>query len=397
MHRRLAKLVLSPRGRKGVEGSSSSSHPPFEDLVKCVPDAIPEELAVRLATECQRLRTYDEMLFGGRRDSVWTDVIDPELCLNGDGHWQACEAAVSTDGTVRLLSWVNHLDNDMHASLLAGLAELLELALPKIDELASFHHDGSESLRGCGDCCGDRKLQLVVGAFEHALTSPISELSTSQTASDSLWYNISNWHVDGEKEERIVATAICYLDIDCLEGGELEFQHRDEMWLDDPVCGTYKAEPSSRMLVAFDNCALRHRVLTVRGGGRRLFVAFHLVDPHAPTTPRASALPRQLRRQRVRESARALSHALVGRSDLQVEGIMLPPELIEHICELAADLDGALSLDDVLRRRDARRRERLSPARGSFELRGTGISYPSDDDMEDVLTGLGPASAAWLS
>ena len=397
--RRLAKLVMSPRSaRKDGRGSSSASQPPWPDVIKCTPDAIPAELAERLTTDLQRLRSHDEVLFGGRRDSVWTDIIDPELCLTEDERWQTCEVDVSREGCVHWLSWVNHLEERVHASLLGGLAELLAVAIPSLEGL----RNKCERLR-------NRQLQFVVGAFEHALAPPASEPSASQTPSETpIMHNISDWHVDGEEEERIIATAICYLDIQCHEGGELEFQHRNELWVDDPAGGTHRAKPASRMLVAFDNEALRHRVLTVRGGGRRLLVVFHLVDPHAPTTPHASGLPRQLRSQRVSESAHALSGALLGRSDLQRAGIVLPPELIERICELAADLDGALSLDEVLRRRDARRRARLAPGRdgdnrGTGHIQwGTGVSQPSDDETsndepEDVLTGLGPASAAWLS
>jgi hypothetical protein len=363
--------------------------PPFEELVKVVPDAIPEELASRVAMGLEALRSGDMMLFGSQRDKVWSDIIDPELCLTrSEGEWQTADVEVAAEGqTVRWLSWVNHLEGDEHAGVLASLAELFQLALPKLDELASVHRGGAPT----SPLSGTRRLQLVVGAFEHALEPPppTTESGGGTLDGSPQLYKISDWHVDGSDAERIVATATCYIDVgDGLEGGAIEYQHRRELWLDDPTKGTHKVLPSSRMLVAFDNASLRHRVLTVRGTGRRLLVVFHLVDPQNPTAPRASELPRQLKSQRIREASRAFAEALSARTDLKAVGIQLPPELIEHICAIAAKLEGALTHEELLERRDEQRRRRLVPKRGLRRATGTYTFY--DDPAYAMGTGVSP-------
>ena len=261
---------------------------------------------------------------------------------------------------LRWLSWVNHLDNDMPASLLAGLAELLELTPEaRRARLIPPRWERSFAAVAIAAATGSCNWWWVHSSMPHLSYQRAEHARRPRIASG----NISNWHVDGEKEERIVAAAICYLDIDCLEGAA-QFQHRDEMWLDDQSAGR-----RSRAIVAHARGVRQLRPATSRPHRpRRWAPALRGVPPdsHAPTTPRQctpAAAPRSASAR-----VRAHSHALVGGQTCG-RGIMLPPELIEHICELAADLDGPLH-----------RRRPPPPRAGAHQPRGLSsgaLGYPT--------------------
>eukprot|EP00854_Cymbomonas_tetramitiformis_P019204 gene19204-22957_t len=277
-------------------------------------------------------------LFSGTRDRYWTDLIDPDLCLTPPGsaelaRWQAAEAETDASGVVRWASWVNHLDAARHRPLLADLAAILTLALPQLEDVSGHR------LRG-------KRLQVVVGAFQHMIFSVDQSQQT--------FYRVSDWHIDGTPEERVVATATCYVEVSTsLVGGGVEFARQAEVWVDEPEA-TVTVQPTSGSLLVFNNALLRHRVHTISGSGRRRLIVFHLIDPGYRQEPSAATLPRQLCAQRRRESLTALAAAFTEVLHLRA----VPPEVLELVWSFAST--GATS-EELQRRRDDSRRCRLMP------------------------------------
>lgn len=197
--------------------------------------------------------------------------------LSGEGgspfQWRAADVDVDAVGRVRWASWVNHLDDMLHAPLLRLLEGLLEAALPDL-ECTSGHR-----LRA-------RRLQVVVRAYEQAVED-----------ADAPTYRVADWHIDGTPAERIIATAVSYLHVSpSLQGGSLNFSSVQDVFIDD-LQDSCRVEPRTGTLVVFNNYLLRHRVDGIWGQGRRRMVAFHLVDPQHVQEPRASVVPRDLKCQ----------------------------------------------------------------------------------------------------
>ena len=111
-------------------------------------------------------------LFSGTRNEIWTDIIDPELCLRVETqssiapeppeeklnrfrprsrvrsrparpppkkYWQSAEAEADQHGQVRWKSWLNHLSADRHKDLLEKIASLATLALPQLEKVVHPH------------------------------------------------------------------------------------------------------------------------------------------------------------------------------------------------------------------------------------------------------------------
>ena len=244
-----------------------------------LPAALLEALSTGLALSSLAGDEGTAPLFRATRDRCWTDLIDPDLCLaptasalrNEPRRWQAAEADVDDHGRVSWASWVHHLDSERHRALLGGLAEALGLALPQLEVVS-------------GTTLRARRLQVVVAALQHEL----------QPAAPPEFYRISDWHMDGSRAERVLATATCYVEIgEGLTGGGVEFTRQAEVFVDDPEA-SLKVQPASGSVIAFNNSLLLHRVHAMSGAGRRLLVAFHLIDPAHPQAPSAAELPRQL-------------------------------------------------------------------------------------------------------
>lgn len=340
-------------------------------------------------------------LFNGRRNGMWTDIIDPELCLtwSSDGQvptsftpnetreaesrprrvgrfpdsdsdssedilepeeqlWLPAEAEADVNGCVQWRSWLNHLCPKSHAALLSHLAVLVELALPHWELLLGV------SLR-----C--RPLQLVVGAYEHRLNDDLNDTP----------HSVSDWHIDGHEAENIIATATNYLEISGdLSGGALVFATQEDM-LDEEPQQQHTEQPVSGSVIVFNNTKLRHRVTEISGAGRRLLVALHLVDPDVPRAPSAASLPRQLDIQAKKDTLNELKFAIRCRF----------PQFVFpwHIYELIWDFTGfGLNLRDLRKIRECSRIRRLVPGGMVHHRGGTGtFSRPSGP----VLGGTGSA------
>ena len=128
-------------------------------------------------------------------------------------------------------------------------------------------------------------------------------------------YEGGRWHVEGTLDDRIVATACCYLDSENVEGGELEFrtsihapdhaegdhrgvQQQYGLSNGDPLvqsrgqCTTFPGR-----VLAWPN-TLEHRVRPVRlidpsKPGRRTICCFLLVDPTLRVRSTATVPPQQ--------------------------------------------------------------------------------------------------------
>ena len=284
---------------------------------------MPPKLIQQLQVGLDDLRDNGGPLFRETRNEVWTDIIDPELCMNKSKPtppddddddsdspglaswrirsrdfeedddddepdtqriWQAATAIADQEGRVRWVSWVNHLSHEQHRPVLDGLAELVALALPHWEAIL-----GGERLQG-------KPLQIVVGAYEHRLPEGKEEEES---------FGISDWHVDGTIEENIVATATSYIDFGAgVVGGEVEFASSAEDMREEEPEERHTVRPETGSMLAFSNIGLRHRVQPVSGRGRRLLVALHLVDPTWPQEPRCEDLPRLFDLDAKRESLR---------------------------------------------------------------------------------------------
>lgn len=309
------------------------------------------------------------------RHPYWRDLIDPELCLHpldsGGWRWQPAEVAVDWSGRVHWESWVNHLDPVAHRELLTALAALLEHALPAAE-------------RAAGHRLRDRRLQVVVRAYEQTVEAPVEgtpsytattaaaavnddSAASAATADPTLTptlTRISDWHTDGSPSDDILVTVVCYLDVSpTVGGGELEFQVATDLFTDDPDTLGGRVTPCSGEVVGFHNAALRHMVHPIHGVGRRRTVTFHVVHPEGSgCIPLCTALPRQLRVQRRAETLAALQDAL---------GDTLPRELIEYIWDGFLGEQGA-ALATLTARRDTERHRRLF--RGRHPRTATGFS-----------------------
>jgi len=283
-----------------------------------------------------------------QRDSIWRDLIDPELCLasrpkvaksssssllvplqdtdsdvsdDAEFDWQSADVDVDEHGQVRWLSWINHIDGTQHGAVLSVLAELVRLSLPQL-ELVSGHR-----LRS-------RHIQVVMRAYEQVMDG------------QGPLYKIAEWHTDGYPREHIIATSVCYLRVDpTLHGGAVDFASGADTWEDDPDA-LKTVLPQQGAVLAFNNAMLRHRVGALGGAGHRRMVALHLVDPDFCQIPRAMDLPRQLRSQ--------------GRLEMlfTLAALSLPNRckvLIVHFC-----VDGSLARD-LVHRRDLERQHKSAP------------------------------------
>mmetsp|Transcript_5301 Transcript_5301/g.11518 ORF Transcript_5301/g.11518 Transcript_5301/m.11518 type:complete len:638 (-) Transcript_5301:313-2226(-) len=332
---------------------------PFAAMVSCKEHMIPISILDLVNAALQRLGQGDEVFKPEhmRRDQVWYDLIDPELCLCknlkvGSSNlfeedlwsWQASDMDVDKDGRCKWASWVNHLDW-RHKDVTEALARLFEVALPQLEEIA-------------GQRLRERRLQVVVRAYEQ-------RMSPQQAGAP---YRISEWHTDGRLEEFIVATAACYvLREPGIWGGGLDFAPLLHVHNDDPQ-GLFNTVPQQSAIVAFNNQVLRHRVNALRGEGRRRMVAFHVVDPQYMQRPRACDLPRPLREQSFVDIIVALAAA--GKSH---QTWRLPDPVIRKVAAFAAS---NCTMEAAITRRAAERRRRLSRATIPRLVRATTGIFP---------------------
>jgi len=355
------------------------------------------------------------------RDKYWRDLIDPELCLLHDAtsattsaaehhdvadsptHYpqlRAFDVDVDAEGQVTWASWVHHLDDVTDRDLKNHLADLCSIALPLCESACGL------CLRGLPES-PPRRLQVVVRSYEQILED--SEQATAnleggaadqesegvpyESGSILGGYKISDWHVDGCPDERIVATAVCYLDVaDSLVGGNLVLaqdksrrQHNidnaadayldlgmstgmstgtstgtttgslqdDDCETDEEAAAEAEASgqqvvvrPQAGTVVAFANTMLQHKVGRLTGMGRRRIVTFNVVHPQHQQLPAAHTQPRQLRATCLRDAAVALCKLNMGHRPLRL------------VCEFAVDAPTAAVL---LAQRDAERHRRLNP------------------------------------
>ncbi len=347
-----SKGARTPRRASCIPSSAYTSVLTCPDAVCARLDALlcPGICAAQLAPGPRQLLTAAATR---QRDDVWTDFIDPSLCMappqqpskpsdvspgGSPRHWQTADIEVDAAGKAAWRSWVNHLDDTKHAELLAALAELFEHAVPGLEH-------------ACGLCLRGRCLQVVLRAYEQRLQG--ADKTGAEKVARNLPYRISEWHADGCSEERIVATATCYLVVDDdLDGGHLELQCRDERTLHG-ASDVYTVRPRTGSIVCFNNERLCHAVTPIEGSGRRRLVAFHLVDPSfdIAQTPRARDLPRVLWDHR-------LDAYMEGLFYLRAKGVM-PMHLLLRVVEFCNDGTRAA---DIVALRDAQRTARLKPS-----------------------------------
>ena len=358
-----------------------------------------------------------------RRDRCWRDLIDPELCLcqvssvkkegaalvaapselddadfganlsfesQDEGEvWQlqAFEMDVDADGGAHWASWLHHLDEGAKggdSALKDALASLFAVALPHLEAACGLR------LRAAG--CGDppRRLQVVVRSYEQVL----KEDEEAKVTEDG--YKISDWHVDGTKEEHLVATAVCYLEMSgTLEGGHLVIAQdkknrkskagfrgfsqgtgtfSESTGTSTGSSGPYDTDtddeggeesgwhvvvrPRTGTVVAFDNIMVQHKVGRLTGYGRRRIVAFNVVHPDhrqlperhlGSATSSASARPRRLRAAAALDAAVALI-PLNGR---------FPARPLRLVCAFAVCDRLSSDAATLLARRDCERNARL--------------------------------------
>eukprot|EP00977_Amphora_coffeiformis_P004413 scaffold936_cov106-Amphora_coffeaeformis.AAC.19 len=165
----------------------------------------------------------------------------------------------------------------------------------------------------------NRPLQVIVKIASMELDAALSSIGEKNANADSSVFRGGTWHVEGCLDERIVATACCYLETENVQGGDLQFRiavksprpnYDDEeynaveaIWgiqqgslLVQPrgACSTTYPE---RRVLAWSN-VWQHKVDAVNlldptQPGKRTIVCFFLVDPSLRVRSTATVPPQQ--------------------------------------------------------------------------------------------------------
>jgi hypothetical protein len=190
-------------------------------------------------------------------------------------------------------------DDDLYYDYLDDFHEIREFIPPEIPDFTPPSYNVPEadvSLRNC-------PLQVIV---------KVASLEIEPGES----YEGGVWHVEGTLDERIVATACCYLDNTNVQGGDLAFrvavaEPDYEQGDDTGVRNVYGLEDDEPLVQFIGSCStptgrilawpntLQHRVGPVRlidesKYGKRLIVCFFLVDPTLRIRSTATVPPQQL-------------------------------------------------------------------------------------------------------
>ncbi|TVY13172.1 hypothetical protein LARI1_G009060 [Lachnellula arida] len=185
-------------------------------------------------------------------------------------------------------------------------------------------------------------------------------------------FPVGGWHVEGQMNERICATALYYLDSENITPSKLSFRMQTSHYMND--------EYEEGRILAFPN-VFQHRVSPFRIAdptkpGHRRFIALWLVDPHVRIISTANVPPQQLdwwaesifsksndgSSKLPVELAQLLQQKGVPIESSSNESGKLPPELDEMLREQFMG-EGSLLMGEVEAREH---REKLMQARSAF-------------------------------
>ncbi|PGH14080.1 hypothetical protein AJ80_06084 [Polytolypa hystricis UAMH7299] len=260
------------------------------------------DTAIPAWDRCLTRRRGFESSPGGRQRSRFSQ---PESCEEEDDHlWEPFDAetrarhdAARARGDYDEMKW-------MH---------IREPLLPEPDDVTKVDYLCKESLRETFKATG---LQIIV------------KMATIELTPEKPEFPVGGWHVEGQMNERICATALYYLDSENVTPSHLSFRMQTSSYQDDlqditgqdaynwleRVYGTAlgpafdvtnaclqsygSVETQQGRLLAFPN-TFQHRVSPFKlqdptKPGHRRFIALWLVDPHQRIVSTANVPPQQL-------------------------------------------------------------------------------------------------------
>lgn len=184
-----------------------------------------------------------------------------------------------------------------------GTDEWYELRVVRQPEIPDFAPPSYNVNDAVDVSLKDRPLQVIV------------KLATLELQPGDVYEGV--WHVEGTLDERIVATACCYLESENIQGGNLDFRaavlHPPDYEQDDRigVLRMYGLEDGGLCVQDFGRCVtrqgrilawpntLQHKVSNITlidptMPGKRTIVCFFLVDPTCRVRSTATVPPQQL-------------------------------------------------------------------------------------------------------
>ncbi|KAG6542148.1 hypothetical protein Mapa_016450 [Marchantia paleacea] len=252
--------------------------------------------------------------------------------------WLPSEFAVDAQGSVKIQTYINNLEEGPNGDLYRAIELMFELFLPMFENVVSSNVDDM-MLRS-------RNLQVIVKAANY-LIQPTSQVYEG------------SWHVEGMSHEHIYATGIYYYSTSpFLKDGGLEFRRPRDQESDYPAIMDYSWDMQEELgddfpqldglqeninlgavptvedrLLVFPN-GLQHKVSSIvntskdQVGTRKIFV-FFLVDPnkeivstkHVPEQQWERIMPKQL------ELMSLVANRLTGKR--------IPPAIINEIVSRA--------------------------------------------------------------
>lgn len=289
--------------------------------------------------QCLAEYKYYEKIGAGRLVSRFSL---PESCFEDDDHlWESFNAKELARHDVELDDDVlDDLDGDEEGIQRSKWEKVRDPLLPEPDHVFKVDYTCRNSLREKFKATG---LQVIV------------KMATIELNHEKPEFPIGGWHIEGQMNERICATALYYLDSENVTPSHLSFrmQTSDEQfalqeitgqdsynWLE-RVYGTElggydktaclqqygSVETRQGRLLAFPN-VLQHRVSPFKlqnpaKPGHRRFIALWLVDPHQRIVSTANVPPQQLD---------WWAEAVFG-ADAEAKRGNMPPEVFQLLME----------------------------------------------------------------
>ncbi|KAJ3361867.1 hypothetical protein GGF32_006896 [Allomyces javanicus] len=366
-----------------------------------------------------------KFLSGGTPARPPNAAPDQSRFLSQQFQWLPSDFAVAKDGHVSITSYVNNLHPERHAALYPTLARVFECALPLLEHvlgrLATLtplrinpdpwnwydRYDpnaADQTYTSLNDWYQQRipnlpdpprEYDLPRNAFTpYALRGRslkvITKLANIHLTPANPTYPGGSWHIEGMLNERIVATALYYYDVDNITDSRLEFrtgvkppeyEQSDDrgiafgyaLYRDGPLVQPWGHVTARQgRLVAFPNMFQHHvapfELADNSRVGHRKIVAFFLVDPSSTEGDKVVSTA-QVPPQQADWIADAW--AKEGRFPLVVDK-ELPRELVEKV---VAEVESAMSMDEAKKVRLALMDERSVAVETVEELAFKGAVY----------------------
>jgi len=192
----------------------------------------------------------------------------------------------ATTKKVATRSYINNLDPRKYGELYKSVESVIEAALPHFEKVLSDLVHLDENYKNSSITLSGRPLQIIVGMKSIYLT-PNSETTSKHGG--------SKWHIEGLKNERIVASGIYYYDVSNITESRLAFrvQTDDSNMVNDIG---YAVAQSNRLVVfpnLYEHSVLPFKLANKSQSGFRKFITLFLVDPATKIISTGDVAPQQ--------------------------------------------------------------------------------------------------------